>query len=145
MTKKNKTNKEQLANLLSFMGNNDGEDISYDVDKVLTDAGYKADEVGQRFRGVANQSMAKSPHNWRNHAHAAQQRAKEDYLQTKRVENRFRSRAEIIDAINSLITSQNMNVAFAHRNFSDQTDEDLESLLDQLEYLASQKSAASDE
>jgi ElaB/YqjD/DUF883 family membrane-anchored ribosome-binding protein len=145
MTKNNKTNKEQLANLLSYMGNSNGENISYVVDKVLTDAGYKADEVGQRFREVANQSMAKSPHNWRNRAHAAQQRAKEDYLKTKHVERRFQSRTEIIDAINSLISQQNMNVGFAHRNFSNQTDEDLESLLDQLEYLASQKSAASNE
>lgn len=145
MNKKNKSNKEQLANLLSFMGNNNNEDISYDVDKVLTDAGYKPDEMGKRFQVVANQSMAKSPHNWRNRAHIAQQRAKEDYLRTIPVEKRFRSRAEIIDAIYSLISQQKLNVAFAHRNFSDQTDDDLESLLNQLEYLASQKPAASDE
>ena len=144
MNKKNKTNKDHLSNLLSFMGTNDQEQ-SYDVDQLLTEAGFTPGEVGKKFQVVANQSMAKSPLNWRKRAHAAHLRAKENYSRTKPVEKRHGSHAEILEAINSLVSQQNLNVAFAHRNLSDQTDEDLESLLNQLEYLAAHKSSDTDE
>jgi len=144
MNKKNMTNKDQLSNLLSFMGTND-EEPSYDVDKLLTEAGFNPDEVGKRFQIVANQSMAKSPHNWRYRAHAAQLRAKEDYVKTKPMDKRNRSRAEILDAINSLVSQHNLGVSFAHRNLSDQTDEDMESLLNQIEYIVAHKSIDTDE
>jgi hypothetical protein len=138
MNKINKTYKDYLSNLLSFLDAKE-ESSEYDVDQVLTDAGYKTDEVGKRFQFIANQSMARSPNNWRNRALIAHESAKKDYLQKNSTKKTHRSRSELMDAINILMTQQNLKVAIAHRNFSNQTDEDLESLLNQLEYMASQK------
>ena len=144
MNTKNKTYKDYLSSLLSFL-NAKEETPSYDVDQVLTEAGYKPDDVGKKFQVVANQSMARSPHNWRNRAHVDHEDAKAGLSKKDSIERPRRSRSEILDAIHVLLSQQNLKVAFAHRNFSDQTDEDLESLLDQLEYIASQKSKDSDE
>ena len=144
MNKKNKTYKEYLSNLLSFIESKD-KVPPYDVDQILTEAGYKPDEEGKKFQAVANKSAANSPHNWRNRAHNAHEGAKADYLKKNSVAKTHRSRSELIDAINTLLSQQNLKIAFAHRNFSDQTAEDLESLLKQLEYIASQKNKDSDE
>jgi hypothetical protein len=138
MNKINKTYKDYLSNLLSFLDAKE-ESSEYDVDQVLTDAGYNTDEVGKRFQFIANQSMARSPNNWRNRSQIAHESAKKDYLQKNSTKKTHRSRSELMDAINTLMTQQNLKVAIAHRNFSNQTDEDLESLLNQLEYMASQK------
>jgi hypothetical protein len=144
MSKKNKTNKNHLSDLLSFMGAEKEEPL-YDVDQLLTEAGFNPGEVGKKFQMVANQSMAESPHNWRKSANVAYIQAREDYSKTKPMEKRHRSRAEILEAINSLVSQQNLKVSFAHRNLSDQTDDDLESLLNQLEYIATHKSTDTDE
>lgn len=144
MNKKNKTYKEYLSDLLSFLDAQE-EIPTYDVEQILTDAGYKPDDIGKKFQAVANKSIAKSPYNWRTRAHVEHEDAKSDFLKKKSVEKPRRSRSELLDAIHALLSQQNLKAALAHRNFSDQTDEDLESLLDQLEYIASQKSKDSDE
>ena len=144
MKKKNQTYKDYLSNLLSFIESKD-EVPPYNVDKILTEAGYKPDEEGKKFQAVANKSAANSPHNWRNRARNAHEGAKASYLKKISVAKTHRLRSELIDAINTLLSQQNLKIAFAHRNFSDQTDEDLESLLDQLEYIASQKDKDSNE
>jgi hypothetical protein len=144
MNKKNKTYKDYLSSLLSFLDAKE-ETPSYDVDQALTNAGYKPDDVGKKFQVVADKSMARSPHNWRNRARTAHEDAKAGLSKKDTIERPRRSRSEILDAIHVLLSQQNLKVAFAHRNFSDQTDEDLENLLDQLEYIASQKSKDSDE
>lgn len=144
MKKKNQTYKDYLSNLLSFIESKD-EVPPYNVDKILTEAGYKPDEEGKKFQAVANKSAANSPHNWRNRARNAHEGAKAEYLKKETVAKSHRSRSELIDAINTLLSQQNLKIAFAHRNFSNQTTEDLESLLDQLEYIASQKNKDSDE
>lgn len=144
MNKMNKTYKDYLTNLLSFIESRE-DVLPYDVDQILTEAGYEPDEEGKKFQTVANESAAKSPYNWRNLARNAYESARADYLKKDSAARTHRSRSELIDAIRTLLSQQNMNIAFAHRNFSNQTDEDLESLLDQLEYIASQKSKGSDE
>lgn len=144
MNKKNKTYKDYLSHLLSFIESKE-EVPSYDVDQILTDAGYKPDEISKKFQGIANQSAAKSPLNWRNLARNAHEGATAEYLKKNSVVKTHRSRFELMDAINTLLSQQNLKIAFAHRNFTDQTDEDLESLLNQLEYIASQRSKDSDE
>jgi hypothetical protein len=143
MNKKNKTNKDHLSNLLSFMDAND--EPSYDANQLLTEAGFNPDEVGKKFQNIANQSMAESPHNWRNRAHVAHKNAKEEYQKTKSVQKTKNSRTELIEAISALLSQHNLRVSFAHRNLTDQSDEDLESLLHQLEFIASQKSSHTEE
>ena len=144
MNKKNKTYKDYLSDLLSFMGA-DNEKPQYDVDQLLTEAGFNPNEVGSEFQTVANRSMAESPYNWRKNAHVGYTQAKDEYSKIKPSEKSSRSRSELVEAINALLSQQNLRVSFAHRNLSDQTDEDLESLLNQLEYLAAKKAAREDE
>jgi len=145
MSEKNKTYKDYLSNLLSFL--DEKEDIrSRDLDQLLTEAGYEADKVGKKFQDIANQAIAKSPHNWRNSASIAHQSAEADYHSRKNFKaKRYRSRAELLDVINALLSQENLKVAFANRNFSDETDEDLESFLNQLEHVISQKPKDIDE
>jgi hypothetical protein len=50
-----------------------------------------------------------------------------------------------LEAIQSLLAQQDLQASLAHRNFSEQSDEDLESLLDQLEYIISQRHKDLDE
>src|SRR5258706_11847768 len=119
MNKKNKTNKDYLSNLLSFIESKEEVPL-YDVDQILTDAGYKPDEVGNKFQAIADQSAAKSPNNWRNRAHNAHEDAKADFLKKKSIAKTSRSRSELMDAINALLSQQNLNIAFAHRNFNNQ-------------------------
>jgi hypothetical protein len=142
MSKKNKTYKDYLSNLISFVESD--ESPAYDVDQILTSAGYKPNEMGSKFQAIANQSAAKSPHNWRNKAHKAHEDATVEYLKNS-VQRHPRSRFELIDAINGLISQYHLKLSMANRNFNNQTDEDLESLLKQLEFLASQKSKDSSE
>ena len=144
MNKKNKTYKDYLSGLLSFLESEE-EKPSYDVDQLLAEAGYKPDDIGKKFRDVANQSMAKSLHNWRNRAHAEHEEAKSSFLEKKARDRPKRSRSEILEAIQSLLAQQNLKASLAHRNFSNQSDEDLESLLDQLEYIISQRHKDLDE
>jgi hypothetical protein len=132
-------NKDNLFKLLSFLETKE-EIPSYDVNEVLKKAGFNSEEIGKKFQAVANQSMAKSDLNWRNTAQIAHEQARADYLRKKSIERPHRSRSEIIEIITLLLTQQNLNLAIAHRNFTNQTDEDLESLLDQLEFIASSKS-----
>ena len=144
MTKQKRTYKDYLSSLLSFL-NSDEEEPSYDVDQVLTKAGYKPEDVGKKFQAVANESIAKSPHNWRNRASIEHAEAKSGFVRKNSTEKPQQSRSEILNAINTLLSQHNLRVALAHRNFSDQSDEDLQSLLDQLEYIVAQKSRTSDE
>jgi hypothetical protein len=144
MNKKNKTYKDYLSSLLSFLESEE-EKPSYDVDQLLAEAGYKPDDIGKKFRDIANESIAKSPHNWRNRAHTEHEEAKSHFLEKRARDRPKRSRSEILEAIQSLFAQQNLQASLAHRNFSDQSDEDLESLLDQLEYIISQRDKDLDE
>lgn len=108
-----------------------------EVVSVLRDAGHDPDEVGARMKAVAEQALTESPLNWRRRAQRE--------LETER--NRIarlavpasRSRVEIIAAIRQLVAQSGAQMAFAHRNLESETDEDLSSLLVELEYLASQR------
>ena len=144
MNKKNKTYKDYLSSLLSFL-DSEAQTPSYDAGQVLTEAGYKPDDVGKKFQAIADEAMAGSPHNWRNRASAEHAEAKSSFLKKDSIQRSPRPRSEILDEIQALLSQHNLTVAFAHRNFSDQSDEDLESLLDQLEYIVAQKSKHLDE
>jgi hypothetical protein len=137
MKKKNKTYKENLGDLLSFL--HDDNEMQPDVDQVLKSVGYSPEEVGKKYLSVARQAMGKSPHNWRHQAAIDLAKAKESFNQSAPISKTRRTRSELIGAISSLISEQRLKVAPAFRNLTDLTDDDLESLLRQLEYLVKQK------
>jgi hypothetical protein len=114
-----------------------------EIDGELCAAGYDPDKIGARMQAAAEQSLANSPLNWRSRA--------QRQLEVERariagfVTTLLRSRAEIIAAIRQLVAQSGGQMVYAHRNFESETDEDLASLLADLEYLASQQRGRSEE
>jgi hypothetical protein len=139
MKKTNKTYKEYLENLVSLL-RAEGEQQP-DDDQVLKSAGFEPGDVGKKYLSVAQKVMAKSPHNWRNQARNELENARKALIPLTSTGKVKKSRSELVDAISALITGQRLRVGSAYRNLTEQTDEDLESLLRQLEYIASQKSS----
>jgi hypothetical protein len=144
MIKKNRTYKDYLLSLLALL--NTKEELSiHDTDQILTEAGYNPAEVGKKFQAIADQSIKKSIHNWRNRAHTEHEQAKATFLEKNEPASSHLSRAELLDAINNLLAQENLKVAPAYRNLSAQTDEDLESMLRQLQYIIAQRAKKSDD
>lgn len=109
-----------------------------DVDTVLREAGYDPDKIGARIQTLAEQALANSPLNWRKRApeELAQARAQlDDFVSTTP-----RSRSEIIAALRQIIAqlgAKKSKLAAAYfRNLEQATDDDLASLLVELEYLS---------
>jgi hypothetical protein len=113
-----------------------------EVASVLRDTGHAPDEVGARMKAVAEQALAKSPLNWRIRAQRELQAEREHLAGL--AAPALRNRAEIIAAIKRLVAQSGAQMAYAHRNLESETDEDLASLLADLEYLASQQSGQGD-
>ncbi len=114
-----------------------------EADAELRSAGYDPAEVGTRIEAAAKRALAESPLNWRTRAQRE--------LETERArisgrgEPAQRSRTELMAAINQVLQQFGGQLAYAHRNLESETDEDLASLLEQLEYLASQQREPSKE
>ena len=108
-----------------------------EIDTVLREAGFDPDELGARMKAAAERALNDSPLNWRSRA----QRELEDERAriASTTPDLLRSRKDIIDAIKQLVGQLGNQVAYAHRNLESASDEDLASLLADLEYLASQQ------
>lgn len=109
-----------------------------EVVSTLHNAGLDPDEVGARMESTAKQALAESSLNWRNRAQRELEVERERAAKLGAPESR--SRVEIIDAIKRLVAQSGTQMAYAHRNLESETDEDLASLLVDLEYLAYQQS-----
>lgn len=111
-----------------------------DIDAELREAGYDPDEVAARMRAAAERAIAESPLNWRTRAQQelAEARARvEDFGSALPS-----SRENIVQAIKRLLAQLGPRTeqAYAHfRNFESLSDEDLASLLTEIEYLARQQ------
>jgi hypothetical protein len=95
---------------------------------------------------IAARAIENSPFNWRNRAQ--RELATEKNRLETRTSSTPRHRAGIIDAIKQLLTGlsgQQFELAAHFRNFDQATDEDLASLLADLEYLVSQQREPSEE
>ena len=106
-----------------------------DISETLRSVGLDPDEVARRMRAFAEQTMAASPFNWRNQT--AQMKDAQDRLQATR--SRPIDRAGLLAVLQKYLgqnSPQIQRVALAHRNLASLTDEDLVSLLDELEYLS---------
>jgi hypothetical protein len=113
------------------------------IDQILMSAGYDPTKIGQEMLSFANQAMDSSPHNWRARAHRNQEQARENY-RLFRSEKSNMTRTDLLRAIQSLITQNNIQVTTAYRDLENLTDRDLESMLTQLEFLAAQKHLSED-
>ena len=131
---------EELTRVLADLFDEVGPDTPEEVDAVLVEAGYDPDEVGRQMQAIAEQAMANSPVNWRNRAQ--QELAAERARYERTASTPSGSREDMISGIRHLISQmgQRPSQVFAyHRNLEDMSDEDLASLLSDLEYLSSQQ------
>ena len=131
---------EELTRVLADLFDEVGPDTPEEVDAVLVEAGYDPDEVGRQMQTFAEQAMANSPVNWRNRAQ--QELAAERALYERTAPTPSGSREDIISGIRHLISQMGRRPSqvFAyHRNLEEMSDEDLASVLSDLEYLSSQQ------
>ncbi len=111
-----------------------------EVDAVLREAGFDPHEVATRMEALAERALANSPLNWRNR----DQEMEEARTQLGRPSSiPRRTRSEILTAIQQILTQlggEQRELVTAHfRNLEQATDEDLASLLAELEFLADQQ------
>ena len=114
-----------------------------EIDAVLCEAGYDPDEIGARMKAVAERALVDSPLNWRNRAQRELEAERARIAAA--VKTSLLNRADIIHAIEQLVAQFGGQMAYAHRNLDSETDEDLASLLSELEYLASRQHGRSEE
>lgn len=117
-----------------------------EIDEIIKAVGYEPNSFATRMESVAKRSAAESPLNWRNKART------ELELERKRLEAYTASRKAIGNDLRARIQdllSQfggRSNMAFAHhRNLDTASDEDLASLLEELEHLINDKNTPDDE
>jgi hypothetical protein len=117
-----------------------------EVDATLREGGHDPDSIAARMKSVAERALARSPLNWRNRAQQeleAEKRKLDSVTPTVR-----RGRGEMITAIQQLLSrlqAHQLAPAHAYRNFDQATEEDLASLLTELEYLVAGKPPHADE
>lgn len=116
---------------------------SEEIDDELRDVGLEPDEVGARMQAVVEEALAKTHRERRKKA--AKEVAEERARIARAASNRPRERADIIAAIEHLSAQFGGRVRYAYRNLESETDEDLASLLEDLEYLASQQRGQDEE
>jgi hypothetical protein len=132
---------EELFRAFTDLFNETEPEDPEEVNALLREAGYDPDEVAARMQAIAEQALASSPLNWRNRARQQLSEAAaqfENFVPTPRG-----SRSEIMAAIKQIIAQlggpQSQPVAAHFRNFEEASDEDLASLLSDLEYLVGQR------
>jgi hypothetical protein len=116
------------------------------TDSFLQEAGLNPDEVGARAREVAEAALSRSPLNWRNSALGKLESERLHRSQTP--PSRPKGRPELMSAIQTFARrsdTANERVTALWRNLEKATDEDLVSLLADLEYLEQQSRTHSDE
>jgi hypothetical protein len=111
-----------------------------EIQAALRAAGYAPEHVAAHMQAVADRTIAHSPFNWR---HRARQEMAEESARRAALEPVLpRSRGDLLQAIRQLLTQiqgSAVELAAHFRNFDRATDEDLVSLLADLEYLATQQ------
>jgi hypothetical protein len=114
-----------------------------EIDAMLREAGYDPDEIGAQMKAVAEQALANSPLNWRNRA--PQEMAEEQARFDKAESTSPRNRTDMIKAIQQLLAGRSEQALAHFRNLESASDDDLASMLAELEFLASQEHRDQDE
>lgn len=116
-----------------------------EVDSVLREAGFDPKKVAAEMKDLAEKVLRQSPLDWRNQGPELEAEKKHVAKFSIRIPQ---TRDELMEAIGKAISSvkgQEFEVMRVHhRDFENATDEDLASLLRELEYLATKKAAPSD-
>lgn len=120
-------------------------DSPEEVDAILQEAGFDPDKVGSEIKAVAERALKESPLNWRERAQEMEDAKVRLTAFTLAIPT---SRSDIINAIKELVAklgSGKSELAMAqYRNFENASDEDLASLLRQLQYLSTQADQRAD-
>lgn len=129
---------EELVNAFNDLFNEVEPETNDEMDAVLRQAGHDPEEIATRMRQIADRAIERSPLNWRNKF------PDEIEIEKSRLAaflpNVHMRRDEIIEAIRNKLaklSGRTNRLGFAHRNFETASDDDLRSLLSELEYLES--------
>ena len=137
---------EELVNAFTDLFNEVEPETEDEIDAVLRQAGYDPEAVAVRMRQVADRAIEKSPLNWRNRFSTELETEKTRLAALR--SSVHMSREEILEAIRNKVTRLGGKInqlGFAHRNFDMASDDDLRSLLSELDYLeANQQTGKSD-
>lgn len=131
---------EELVRAFANLFNEVEPETPEEINATLRDAGYDPDTVAARMKAVAERAIMDSPLNWRNRA--KQELEEERHRRGVAESSAPQSRKDIINAIRRLLTQIHGNqveLATHFRNFDQATNDDLVSLLGDLEYLAAQQ------
>ncbi len=134
------TDKEFLERLAKFLAEVEP-DNPEEIEGALREAGYDPSEITKQATALLDQLQSRSPYDWRNRS-TGEIEAERKRLAAKAAVPEQHSRASLIDSIQHLIKmlgGEGAQLVTAHRNFERATDEDLASLLSELQYLADKK------
>ena len=111
-----------------------------ELDAALQEAGFDPDAIGARMEALAREALQQSPLNWRNQAHKEMEAERQRLAAAQRVSPGPANREAIKSSIQALVgrlgpAAGQLGTAH-HRNLEDASDDDLLSLLADLEYLA---------
>jgi hypothetical protein len=126
------------------------EDFAYDVtedesingiDEELKILGYDPNLIGSKFQAMASQVLAASPLDWRNRARIEILKAREKLGLISRPDPKLLEKASLIEAIQMALKSLGYTelalIPARYRNFEEATENDLVSMLQQLNFLSS--------
>ncbi len=137
---------EELVHAFADLFDEVGPETPEEIDAVLREVGRDPDTIAAQMKAVAERALARSPLDWRNRA---QQELEAERHRLESVTPTLgRGRGEIITAIQRLLSqlqARQLAPAHAHRHFDQATDEDLASLLVEIEYLVAGKHVQAEE
>ena len=137
---------EELVHAFADLFNEVEPDTPEEIDAVLREGGHDPDTIAARMKSIAERALARSPLNWRNRAQQELEAEKSKLDNVTPIVRR--GRGEMITAIQQLLSrlhAHQLAPAHAYRNFDQATDDDLASLLAELEYLVAGKPAHEEE
>ena len=134
------TTEDELIHAFTDLFNAVEPETPEEIQTTLRDAGYDPDSVAARMQAIAARAIENSPLNWRKRAQVEleSEKARLEIIPSAQPGNR----ADIINFIKQLLTGlsgQQFEHAAHFRNFDQATDEDLASLLADLEYLVARQ------
>lgn len=130
-------NNEELLRALGDLFDQVDAETPEEVDAMLREEGYDPSDLAATFRSIAEQALKASPYNWKNRA-LREMQMERDRLSAKKPSSPL-SRPELIVAIQKQISKASLGPSLSagiyHRNLEELTDEDLKSLLEELQFL----------
>ena len=139
-TRKGPRNDQEFVEAFEHLLYDHEPETDEEVDAFLRSEGVDPEVIAANGRAFVEKALALSPLNWRNHA-ADRQKAQEE-LEAHEVSS-ILSRDALLAAINKIMSGLNprqfAQASVQYRNLEEVSDEDLRSLLAELEYLNQKK------